>query len=323
MKRLMIPAAVVSIACWASGCTMTLPGIRWEPTEQQRQSAQAGADLAGIAATAGLPPATAASRQLAAAARASASYAGPPSQPLDISDLVPPAIANAWNNLKAQTAAWKLKEAVQARAAESASGLMARVLDDVKGKAQIGVDRVVHRLAALAEYLRLAEDLAAQVPVPPDAAVSAAEQERLDRLDATLKKIAAAADAQANRRPTMGDVADKAMEAADSTLDKIAGFLEAYWPAALAIPGVGGLVYGARKRRQQKDAAAEAADAQQTATDAQSQAEAAQREAELIRKAVAEQTDKVLAIALGTPAQGAATSSAPAAPPPAQPPATV
>ena len=251
MKRLFTLMMLLLCAALLAGCGGVLPGFRYAPSEPQRQVAQAGADLAQVAAASGLPPGSPAVRQMAGAARASAAYAGPPSEPVDISDLVPPAVTNAWNLMERRAEALELKGDVLERTADVASEALADLATDIDGQAKVDGDRVVFRSEAIVQAQKMGAAIADAIPIPGLDDMSPEEAKRMQRIDAALKKVQAAASAQAARRPTTAEVVDAAEGQALDVADRIFGALEDYGlMGLLGGTGLGGIVLAVRKRKQ-------------------------------------------------------------------------
>ena len=179
---------------------------------------------------------------------------GPPDEPISVGDLVPAAVRGAWDNLEDRADAMRLKRDIQARTSELVAANLADLLVEIQDKAQVAVAAVIHRVRAMTDVAKMGEQIAETVPVPGIPEISEAERQRLERLNKTVQKAIAAANAQAARRPTF-------REGLEKVEDEVAGFseiLETYWPGLLAVPGVGGVVYAARKRKQAREAQREA-----------------------------------------------------------------
>ena len=244
-----------SLACLA-GCGGVLPGFRFAAAEEQKQTAQVGADLAGVAATAGLPPQSLAAARLAQAARAGSAYAGPPSEPIDVADLVPPAVTRAWDLMERRAEAFETRAGVLDRTAELTAEALAGLAADIEGCAKVDADRVVFRAAAIVQGQALGAELAGAIPVPDPLGLSPEESARMARLDAALKKIQTTAAAQAARRPTTAEVVDAAEDQALDVADRIFGALDDYGLSGLlGATGLGGVALAVRSHKQKKKAA--------------------------------------------------------------------
>ncbi|HUU09040.1 MAG TPA: hypothetical protein VM431_00700 [Phycisphaerae bacterium] len=277
MKRLFTLMMLLLCAALLAGCGGVLPGFRYAPSEPQRQVAQAGADLAQVAAASGLPPGSPAVRQMAGAARASAAYAGPPSEPVDISDLVPPAVTNAWNLMERRAEALELKGDVLERTADVASEALADLATDIDGQAKVDGDRVVFRSEAIVQAQKMGAAIADAIPIPGLDDMSPEEAKRMQRIDAALKKVQAAASAQAARRPTTAEVVEAAEGQALDTIDRVVDVLEDYGLLAL-IPGAAGMALYVKKRREALKAAEDAKFARTRETEAKAAADKAAAE---------------------------------------------
>jgi len=277
MKRLFTLMMLLLCAALLAGCGGVLPGFRYAPSEPQRQVAQAGADLAQVAAASGLPPGSPAVRQMAGAARASAAYAGPPSEPVDISDLVPPAVTNAWNLMERRAEALELKGDVLERTADVASEALADLATDINGQAKVDGDRVVFRSEAIVQAQKMGAAIADAIPIPGLDDMSPEEAKRMQRIDAALKKVQAAASAQAARRPTTAEVVEAAEGQALDTIDRVVDVLEDYGLLAL-IPGAAGMALYVKKRREALKAAEDAKFARTRETEAKAAADKAAAE---------------------------------------------
>lgn len=262
MKR--VPSVMVVLAlsilpavAGLAGCGGIVPGFRFAPAEEQKQTAQVSADLAGVAATSGLPPRSAAAAQMAEAARAGSAYTGPPLEPVDVSDLVPPAITRAWDLMERRAEALGTRADVLDRTAEITAEGLADLASDIEGQVKVNADRVVFRAAAIVQGQKIGAELADAIPLPDPLDMTPEEAARLKRLDAALKNIQATAAAQAARRPTTGEVLEAAEDQALDTMDRVVGALEDYGILAL-IPGAAGVALAIRKRKQAKEATEDA-----------------------------------------------------------------
>jgi len=306
LKAILVIAVVLVVCTILTGCAAPLPGFRFAPGEQQKQLAQAGAELAAVASTSGLPPGSAATRRLADAARTSAAFAGYPSEPVNIEDLVPPSVANAWTASKRKAEAMSLKSAIHAKASEVTTAAMANLLTGIEQKAQVATDGLIARVQAIVDVARMSEQIAEAVPVPGADGISPAEAARLAAINDTLKRVNAAAAAQAARRPTVAEVADKAVQTTDTVIGGIGDLLDNYGLLAL-IPGAAGIYYGAKKRTQARRQQSEADQARHDEMNARQRADMAHQTA----NAAVERAMSVLAAA--QPAAGkAADAPAPA-----------
>jgi len=99
-------------------------------------------------------------------------------------------------------------------------------------------------------------EVAAAIAIPAEPGVSEADAQLMQALSEATDTLNAAAAQQAARRPTVQEAVEETLEAADTTIEQIGGMLENYGLLAL-IPGGAGLVYGARRRKQQRAAQAE------------------------------------------------------------------
>jgi hypothetical protein len=298
MKRALSVMVVLALSI-LPGCGGVLPGFRMAPAEEQKQTAQVGADLAGVAATSGLPPRSAAAAQMAQAARAGSAYAGPPSEPVDVSDLVPPAITRAWDLMERRAEALGTRADVLDRTAEVTAEGLAALATDIEGQAKVNADRVVFRAAAIVQGQKIGAELADAIPLPDPLDMTPEEAARLKRLDAALDKLQATAAAQAARRPTAGEVVEAAEGQALDTLDRVGQALEDYGLLAL-IPGAGGVLYAVRKRKvargaQEAEAKAQraAAEAARTEREAREQVLVARDEAATVARAAMEKVAQV------------------------------
>jgi len=247
----LILASAVSLV----GCGGVLPGFRLSPGEQQKQSAQVGAELGVVAASSGLPPDSLAAKQLARSAYAGMTYMGPPEQPTDVSPLLPPAVTGAWATVQRQAEAYELKHNVRERTTEITAEALAALAADIEGESRVDADRVVFRAQAIIQGQKMGDEIAGVIPIPGLDILSPEEAERMKRLDKALDKIQSAAATQAARRPTAAEVVDAAEDQALGTADRVLGALED-WGLVGAVPGVGlAMLYGARKRKQAKASA--------------------------------------------------------------------
>jgi len=262
MRNILLTLTALAIA----GCNGPAPGLRFAPGEEIKQNAQVAADLCAVAAAKGLPPGSAAVVRMAQAARTQATYTGSPREPIDTADLTPPGIAGAWRTRDEQVERMKLREAIYGKVAVVVGRGLAELATDVQNKSKIAAGEIIHRIEAMTWLARAGAEIAAAVRVPDDEALSEGEKARLAALDALVRKIGEAAAAQAARKPTAREVAEKTAAEADNWIDLAGGFLGDYGLLAL-IPGAGGVVYGARKR---KEARRRQADAEQQKADANS-----------------------------------------------------
>jgi len=259
----LIGLVVMALAA-AGGCQSIMRelDLRFGPDEPQRQTAQVARDLAAVGSASGLPPASEASRRLAAAAAAGSAYAGPPAEPVDIAPLVPPGVRDAWSVRREQAERLKIRAGLYHRASRAVVARLGEIAADVQDRAQVAVAEILPRLRGLADAAAIVTEAAGDVPVPADPEVSLADRQRLEALDAAVAKLTDAAAAQAARRPTAGEVADrladKAEKAADKTFELAERFgLSEALMAGLGTLGLGGAVSAWRSRRKRKKAEAE------------------------------------------------------------------
>ena len=255
MKRALLVVVLV-IPLILAGCGGVLPHFRFAPNEEQKQSAQATGDLAQIAASSGLPPGSAAARQMAAGARTSRFYVGPPKHPIDVTDLVPPAVIGAWHAREAKADAHALKSKVLVRTSDVTSEALADLAASMEGQAKIDADQAIYRTHAIVEISKMGAEIADAIPIPGAPQLSAEEAERLSRLDKALEKVQATAAVQAARRPTVAEVADATEDQVLGTIDRIGQMADDYGLLGL-VPGGAAVFYAVRKRKQAKEARAE------------------------------------------------------------------
>ena len=282
MKRA-LPVAVLAAVMLAAGCGGVLPGFRLAPNEEQKQSAQATGDLAEIAAASGLPPGSAAARQMAAGARTSRYYVGPPAEPVDVAGLVPPAVIGAWHARQAEADAHALKSKVLVRTSDVTSEALADLAASMEGQAKIDADQAIFRTHAIVETSKMGAEIADAIPIPGAPELSAEEAERLSRLDKALEKVQATAAAQAARRPTVAEVAEEAEDQVLGTLDRIGQMAEDYGLLGL-VPGGAAVFYAVRKRKQAKESRAESGRAHEGEKAARRDADAARGEIDAARR---------------------------------------
>ena len=263
MKLATKVAIVSALAVCLAGCGSFAPGFRFAADQEQKQSAQIADDLAGPLAYTGSRPGSPAAKALKRATGPARTYAGEPNEPVDVSDLIAPEIG-AWQTKNSQAKAHELKAKIQAETTAMVAESLAGLIERIEGKPKVDADQVVFRIEALGEMARIGQQIAAGIEIPMDVSLSPEEAARLEALDAAVARITAAAGAQAARRPTVSEVAEAAEDQALTTIDKVGGALEDYGLLAL-IPGAGGVVYAARKRKTAKAAQAEAARAEKEA----------------------------------------------------------
>ncbi len=303
MKRAL--TGIVVLAFLASGCNAPMPGFRFAPSEEQKQTAQVSTDLASVANQAGLPPGSTAAHRMSGAARATATYTGYPTEPINIEDLVPAAVTNAWGNLEKSAEAWRLKREIRAKTSEVVAARLAELAEAIKDKATVSAAELIYLVRSVVETHKMGLEIAEAIPIP-DEQMTDAERALMTAAAKLTKQATAAAQAQASRRPTVSEVVDKSLDQADSTIDKIGGILESYGLLAL-IPGAGGVVYAARKRKQQKQAIAERDTAQADAKIALNDAQRMERESVIARQAAADQALRAAEL-MGVPPAGGITA---------------
>ena len=287
----LIIAGIVALAALV-GCYAPMPGFRFAPGEEQKQSAQTADDLAKGLRHTGVQPGSTAAATLAKATGPPRAFAGEPSNPVDITPLVE-SQRGAWETKQAQIDTWKLKENLQARANVITATSLAALAESVQDKGKIAAVEIVRQAGAIADFFRMTGEFTQGIAIPSDKAISADEQARLDALTAATDKIIAAASAQASRRPTIGEVADKAEDTALTTIDQVGNILESYGLLAL-IPGAGGLVYAARKRKAAKQSQTDADDARAEADNAVREALAAKETVAAVKSETAEIVNKAM-----------------------------
>lgn len=238
------------------GCNSPFPGMRFAPGEQQRQSAQTADDLARGADNIGYRPGSPAAATLAKSTGPARRYTGEPKSPVNVTPLIE-AERGAWELKDNQITAWKLKECLYADATRIAGDGLADLAETIETKGKVSASDIIHRIAAIVNFYRMTSEFTKKIPVPADKQISAAEQARLAALTDAVDKITAAAGEQAARRPTVGEVAEKVEDEALGAIDRVGSILESYGLLAL-IPGAGGVIYAARKRKAAKKAQADA-----------------------------------------------------------------
>lgn len=281
MKRTIIAL----VALLAAGCNSPFPGFRFAPSEPEKQSAQTADDLAAGADSVGYRPGSAAAATLAKSTGPMRTRAGEPKNPVNVGPLID-AERGAWQTKQAQTDAWKLKEGLYARTGRITSAAMADLTELVQTKGKVAASEIIHRVSAICEFQKMTADFTRRIPVPKDRKISAEEQARLDALTEATDRIVAAATEQAARRPTIGEVAEKAEDEALGAIDRVGSILESYGLLAL-IPGAGGVYYAAKKRKAAKTAQAEADTARHDEANARHAAEMVKADAaEVVSKAM-------------------------------------
>ncbi|HUX15723.1 MAG TPA: hypothetical protein VMW52_04575 [Phycisphaerae bacterium] len=259
MRLILCILAAVLCLLLLPGCDLEDMGLRWRATEEVRQSAQVGADLTAALAATGSPPGSAAIRQAANAARVSATYTGPPTQPIDIMDLLTPDTTKAFLVLTAQKDALATRDRVHRRTKTVLSERIAALAGDLAGKAQVSADVVVPQLAALVEVAALGNIIENEIKVPADPGVSESEAAARDALDTALNEAQAAKLAQAARVPTKMEVAEKAVDTGLGLAEKFG--LDELLYTGLGALGLGGTAVILRQRSTNKKATQAAADA--------------------------------------------------------------
>ena len=256
--------ALVPMSCYLCGCSSVVEGLRFAPGEEQRQSAQAAADLAAGGSLVGLPPDSDAAAMLAAAARPAAAYAGAPDKSVDVR----PALITAgrqWRTMEAQLAALKVRERISTETAVACktalAELMAR-LADAKKAVQPG--EVIPIAQAIVQMEDIGRRIAAAVEVP-EAQLSEAERAASQQVKALTLAVSDLASGLANRPVTLGEVGDRAVGAVTNAADKAVGWIDqiAQSPAAVSILTAlglgsvgGGLALRNRSRRRAEEDAA-------------------------------------------------------------------
>ena len=255
----LLAGVLAALLMAAPGCDATLPGFRFAATEEQQQAAQAGADLAGVLAVTGTPPGTPAARQAALMTRTAATYAGPPSKPIDLLSLLTPDVTEAWKTTEAQKSALATRDRVHKKTTD----LLAVMLADIAavaaepGKGMVNADAIVPMLQASVKTLAIAEAITDEIQVPPDVGVSPEQAAARDVLVQALSVLNTAAAAQATRRPTAGEVATVAIDQGVGVLDEL-GLTEIVG-GLLGTAGLGGLAVWLKGRSKVKQAEAVAA----------------------------------------------------------------
>ncbi len=264
-----------------TGCNSPFPGMRFSPGEQQKQSAQTADDLAKGADSVGYRPGSPAAATLARSTGPARQYAGEPKNPVDVTPLLE-AERGAWALKDDQITAWKLKENLYAGATRIAADGLADLAETIETKGKVAAGDIIHRTAAIVDFYRMTSEFTQKIPIPADKQISVAEQARLDALTDAVDKITAAASAQAARRPTVGEVAEKAEDEALDAINRVGSILESYGLLAL-LPGAGGVFYAVRKRKAAKAAKAEVEQARIDELKARSGEELARREADQVK----------------------------------------
>jgi hypothetical protein len=249
------------VLCSTAGCSIQLPGFRFAPSEDQKTSAQAAADIASIASITGLPPGSDAAKQMAAGGRAAAAYLGSPAKALSADDLFPPAVSRAWATKEKQAEASALQAKIRSKGNELQTRGLAFLVANVGDRRDVPSKEFLPLAQALSLQAHMTEELAQEVKVPADVELSPAEQQRMDLLASALTTITQKAQEVAGLRPTSKEVVEKAAEQVGEGLDTIGGIIDQYpWLSALvaSTPVLGGILYGRKKSKDAKAARAEA-----------------------------------------------------------------
>jgi hypothetical protein len=244
----------------AAGCSMTLPGFRFAPDENQKASAQAAGDIATVAAITGLPPGSEAAKQMAAGGRAAAAYLGAPSKPIPIDGLFPAGVAKAWSTKEKQADAAALQARIRAKGSELTNRGLAFLATSIGDRRDVPAKELTPLAQAVALQSHMTEELAQSVNVPQDPSITEAEQKRLDMLASALSAVTEKAAQVASMRPTSKEVVEKAADEIDKGLDTIGGIVDRYpWLSGLVAgtPVLGALLYGRKRAKDAKAAQAE------------------------------------------------------------------
>jgi len=299
--RLPVIICVICAICgllFLAGCEMPLGALRFAPSQEQKQSADAAARLAAVADSQGLPPGSAATARLADSAQAAAIYAGAPASPVDLAALTPPAVRQAWSAREKTAEALQLRANLQAKAGEITARQLGELLAELQDKAKVKTVELLQRAHAIVDSAKAAGELAAAIPIPGQPEFTAAEQARLEALDKTLASLTAIAAAQAGKRPTVSDAAEEALGQASSWYDTLTTAM----PFLLSIPGVAGVGYAVKKGREivavRKAADAAGSDAEQVRANAAA-VEVQRDSAQRALATVVRQVDSIAASPIG------------------------
>lgn len=216
----LLVASMIGMALALGGCGAQIEGLRFAPDETQKQAAQASRDLAVVAATTGLPPRSPAARRMAESAGTATAYVGTPSKPVNLEDLIPAGVSDAWATIQERAKMIELRQRVQARASDIQTRQLADLVTTVKARATVSSRDVLSKLDAIARFVAMSKEMADVVPVPAEPSITDAEAARMTRLDEAIRQINEAASTAATARPTAGDVADVAISQIQQTSDK-------------------------------------------------------------------------------------------------------
>lgn len=299
----LVPAAIIILGIVAmlsaSGCTNGDHGLRFPPSEQQKQTALGASELAGVAATQGLPPGSPAARQLASMTNSQVVYTGSPKEPLNLSALLPEGVVSQWQIQGQQLQALKLKSQLKDKALEVQSTYVADLAKDLTAKSKVAGKELLARLQGVADIAKASAEVADSIQVPGDPVISDAERQRMQKLDLVLAQINQQAKADASNRAGFNDVVDDGFRKANDQID----FWTQVFPWLIGVPGVGGVAAAVKN-----GVAAGRARKQKAESDAQVQ-QAQLAQADLARgfQQIVNQVDVIrdLASAQGQPLSGA------------------
>jgi len=214
------------------GCGMR--GLRFAPTEHQKQARDLAHRLAQRVQADGTPPGSLAGNSLVHATREAAAESGQPDEPVDLEALIPAGEAGAWRTRQQQIAALRTK-----------FGLLLRGLtDQVERIGGMPAGASVRELASLQAEARRAMETAAAVPVPDDPTVTQAERQAAQQAATAIRAVADQAADAAGRRPAALDVGEAIADEADFWYEQFAPLL-----VALGVPSVGAVGLAIKRSR--------------------------------------------------------------------------
>lgn len=258
-----------------SGCGTIVEGVRLAPQEPLKQQGTMAAQLAQAGLLVPLEPGSPAANALAQSTGAVDGYIGTPDSPLAVQAMLEAErqkfVTGIENKVKTEIMLdWT------ARGVESLSKQMAELAacySQSRGKS-VTTATVISDMEAIGQSA--AAFFIGAESIQLEGVDNDLEAQALRALD-DIKKSVEAARVEANKRLTAGELSEKVQDSADGVLAQIGDVASKYGVELMGVPVLGGLVYGAKKRKQVKEAEERADANDKKAVKAEAKIEAASK----------------------------------------------
>lgn len=246
--------AILALSFASMGCSGTVGGLRFAPQEPLKEQGDSAGQLGAASLIVPFKPGSPASKALATSTGAVRGYIGNPKNPLDINPIVMAAqeeyMRTERNKVRKQIVATWLR-----KGSEHISSQVAALATKLSQGKETRVKRadVIREVEAINATALALFDAAGAIKLE-QSEENAELQAAIGLAMENLGISANAARIEGAKQPTGQDVVDAATEEVDTILGTIGDLADKYGFAGLigGVPMLGGLVYGAKKRKQGK-----------------------------------------------------------------------